>query len=123
MYSLGKKHLRENVDLAPLEKAKLNLQVYLNELSRTQSLADNPEWVNAVTASVQKALADFEVSKKDLIKQAVGEEMVAFLQKANALDSTFDEIKVLLSQIFRVVTADAELKRKTLENINAELAK
>jgi hypothetical protein len=134
MYSQGKKLLEQERELkklsvSALEKAKSTLQVYVNELTRTKSLADDPEWINAVTETVQKALSDYEVGKQELLLQIKDVEqkvelrgsLETVLQKANSLDDTFVEIRVLLSQIFKAVTADAELKRRTLENINAEL--
>ena len=134
MYSQGKKLLEQERDapkLSALEKAKLDLQVYAGELERAKSLAEDPAWINAVTDALQKAILDYENSTQTLLLQIKDAEQKAelrdsigeFLSKANLLDDTFVDIKVLLSQIFRVVTADAELKRKTLENINRELAK
>ena len=125
MYSQGKKQLQKQKDQSEsttLEKAKATLQVYVHELSRTQSLAENPEWINRVTESIQKALVDYENNKQGLLQGHLQQSIDVFLEKSNNLDTTFNEIQVLLGQIFRVITKDAELKRETLENINRELS-
>jgi hypothetical protein len=134
MYSEGKKLLEQERNapkLSALEKAKLNFQLYVKELERTKSLAEDPAWINTVTESIQKALLDYENSKKELLLQIKDAEQKVelrgsigeFLQKANALDDTFVDIKVLLSQIFRVVTAHYDRIQQTCENIDRELAK
>jgi len=136
LYSKGKalleaERLRKKVDFEPLEKAKKDFEKLLSEVKQTPNLSQNLQWINGVSASIQKALKDYEQAKTELtqrIGQVESEQkdqlrasVLEVLQKSNSLDGTFEEIKVLLSQIFRVVTADAELKRRTCENINAEL--
>ena len=135
-YSKGKAALetektRETINLSALMKAKSDLEFLANELSKTEALAHNPQWLNGVSRLILKATQEFEQQKTMLQNQldAVEKEqregvrgaVIEVLQKTNGLDSTFEEIKLVLNQIFRVVTQDADLKRRTLENINAEL--
>jgi len=134
MYSQGKKLLeqeRNTPKLSALEKAKINLQVYVKELEHTKSLAEDPAWINTIVETMQKAIVDYENSKQDLLVQIkdveqkveLRDSITEFLQKANMMDDTFVDVKVLLSQIFRVVTAHYDRIQQTCENIDRELAK
>ena len=114
-----------------LMKAKDDFERLAGELIKTSTLARDPQWLNGVERLILKATEEFEQQKTVLKTQldtvekeqreGVRTAVLEVLQKSNQLDGTFEEIKVLLGQIFRVVTSDAELKRHTLENINAEL--
>jgi len=137
LYSKGKAIIeaekQKTVTLDALTKAKGDFEILAAELGKTAVLAHDPQWLNGVSRLILKATQDYEEQKallkahlakieagqKDGIRAAVLE----VVQKANSLDGTFEEVKTLLSQIFRVVTQDAELKRRTLENINRELAR
>ena len=136
MYSQGKKLLEieqqtphDSVD--GLQKAKVEFELLLKALSQTEHLASNPKWISEVSSKITSAIIDYENSKTELSARLKALEeghrdqlrvgIFELLQKSSALDTTFEEIKQVLNQIFRVVTSNEELKRRTLENINAEL--
>ena len=148
MYSRGKEQLEKEKNkqaseedqrqkaladnLARIEQLRKDLETYKNIPMNQLHLIDS-QYVNKLTdgldAVLESTSENIHIFLGEIAKTKTGGEETfrnaanQLLKAANDLSPMLEEIRIVLNQIWRAVSADAELKRSVLLDLQAELHK